>query len=464
MRTRPPRHFIALYMIWSVGNAALGCKKAWGEDIPGFTHLPGAVKISRENICDSSSAMSQHLDLNSASAFLADLFTGSGLHPTLGSVAPGSGMALGARLSWQETATSGSSVESRVSIGGAWAAGADIAWSPITFQKTEQALLAMGVYHYSIPSLPFYGIGENSQLANKKAYSLDTTTARVGALMPYRAGRVDLKLEGVGAALWTAQGNGRQSTGGPIEGVFSPDAVPGLNSAPGYWVYGARLRADLKIPSFSTGLSGSVLWYHDRSGTAFSFRQAQGRWNMTYGSAMSTEEKKTLLGSGKKLFFLTSDVILVNDVAATRNSVPFFLMPTIGGADLGQRVTLAAFEDYRFRAPTVAAWHMEASLTIQSWIAGFAMYDTGRVANSVGDLGAARTHQSIGGGLTLEPAITKSVRVYYAWTQSEGGRIAFQLNMSGLVSGLDEGIGPFSWFGRGLYAGERGVFDTPPAP
>jgi hypothetical protein len=117
--------------------------------------------------------------------------------------------------------------------------------------------------------------------------------------------------------------------------------------------------------------------------------------------------------------------------AGSTDRVPFYLLQTLGGADLNGDSSLRSYRDYRFRAPYTLAGQFEYAHTVYDPIGMFAFYDLGSVADRFGSLTRDVKH-SVGVGLTVRLGGLVFGQIYYAWG-GEGGRF----NLSGNSNPID---------------------------
>lgn len=113
-------------------------------------------------------------------------------------------------------------------------------------------------------------------------------------------------------------------------------------------------------------------------------------------------------------------------------AVPFYLQPTIGGHDINNQRLLAAFDDYRFRAPHLIA--IQASIEHSLWgpIGGFLMAEGGKAAQNREALKLGDLLNSYSAGLTLRAGRAPMMTAAYAWG---GGNNRFVLTMDSSLLG-----------------------------
>jgi hypothetical protein len=105
-------------------------------------------------------------------------------------------------------------------------------------------------------------------------------------------------------------------------------------------------------------------------------------------------------------------------------TIPFYLMPTLGGANLGNEETMRGFVDYRFRDRDYALLQVDYTRRIYGPIDFLTFYDTGKVAPSLSQFGTGRLRHTAGAGVVvaLRKDKTYLLRLYFAFGSGEGMR------------------------------------------
>ena len=130
---------------------------------------------------------------------VVDVFTGHGLHPTIGKIVPDGGAAFGLTLNneWHISETPHSrlttSVEGRVSVEGFWAAGAvshmQFDWYRIRdVGSYRMPQVTASVRHLDLPEMPFFGLGNDSSLDDRSLYEMTSTEVPLVADFPLGCG------------------------------------------------------------------------------------------------------------------------------------------------------------------------------------------------------------------------------------------------------------------------------------
>ena len=113
-------------------------------------------------------------------------------------------------------------------------------------------------------------------------------------------------------------------------------------------------------------------------------------------------------------------------------AVPYYLQPTIGGSDINNQRLLAAFDDYRFRAPHLIA--MQASIEHSIWgpVGGFLTAERGKAVQDRDALNFSDMRNSFSAGFTLRAGGAPVVTAGYAWG---GGHNRFVVTMDSSLLG-----------------------------
>src|SRR5207302_1047539 len=294
---------------------------------------------------------------------IADVFTGPGLHPTIGNIVPESGVALGLALNGELDRTEApylrftNSVEGRASENGFWAVG------PVSHMQFDwyraydvgslrMPQLTLAVKHFDLPRIPFFGLGNQTSRHDRALFELTETEVPILLDFPVAHG---LTLSAQLTALSAASDPSRA-----FVSRFSVSSAPGLRARTTYIVPG--LIATYRSPDVLYGLSVdarvSYEAYEALAGGPFSFDRFEARAAVHYGVedqpfALGTfPYLRSLLGSSR---FSAEANLVVSDPRA-HNRVPFYLQPTLGGGDIHDENWLRAYTNYRFTAPSTVAY------------------------------------------------------------------------------------------------------------
>jgi hypothetical protein len=324
------------------------------------------------------------------------LFTGEGVHPVIGTIVPGSGLAVGGSLNLARNSASvqySGSVEARRSVSGFSAVGGqvDIRGSGDTVQN-RHTFSNVSAKHYVLPKMPFFGTGNDTRLADQTSFGLRLTTAnaQISFLFP--------------------KGFSASGQGGWVEGASTGEALLAVRSAHGVvgGGLGWRYPVEERLHGYATNATVSLRQFHDTGGRGQSFRRLDVAWQQNWAPAAGE----------------FSVAIRFAGLSPGGNSVPFYLQPTIGGQDINGDAALRSYRDYRFRDLNALAMRAEYEHALfKSPIGFWAFVDAGQVATRSSDFGSKKVHQSSGIGVTVRAGNAPVFKIYYAWGESEGSRI-----------------------------------------
>jgi hypothetical protein len=333
-----------------------------------------------------------------AENFGRTLFTGEGFHPSVSSsLVPGSGFAAGLSFQADHALRSrpvrlSGGADARISTNQSWAFAGRFRMLGSDRDAGKyhiNALIEFNKRH--LAHLTDFGPGNSSQLAGEKAFALDST--------------------GFGGAIEFPIPRGGFVSGGLAAMTFQPSVGPPtdyvVSSGELRWIY----PVDARLSGYSAQVGASLRAFHETSGSPYSFRQTEVAWTNAYTPA--------LLG--------TFRVIGLATLSSTggRNSVPYYLQPTMGGSNLGGHAILRSFHDYRFRGPNALAVLFEHERPIFDPIGSFVFADLGQVSDTVSRFAWSRWHKSYGAGVSVRLGAVTIFKFFYAWGGGEGTRTTF---------------------------------------
>jgi hypothetical protein len=361
---------------------------------------------------------------------VVDVFTGPGLHPTIGKIVPESGGAFGLALNneWHISEAPHSrlttAVEGRVSVEGFWAAGAlshmQFDWyriSDVGSYRMPQVTVA--VRHFDLPKMPFFGLGPESRRDNRALYEMTETELPIVADFPVGAG---LTLSGQLNTLFAASDPTRAFTSN-----FSQATAPGIKASTAHMVPG--IAVSYRSPDVLYGFSGdgrvSYEAFQTLSGGSFTFDRVKARVAGHYGiedlpwAQASFPYLRSLLGSST--FTLEANLV-ISEPRSGNNAVPFYLQPTLGGGDINDENWLRSYRNYRFRAPNTVAYGVRYDRRLIDPVGFFVFGQWGKVGETVGDLDFDHMKYSVGGGLTFRLGGKALLEFSWAWGGDEGSQ------------------------------------------
>jgi hypothetical protein len=368
--------------------------------------------------------------------FGSELFTGDGLHPSVGGIVPGSGFAGGLvynleRASASEPLRFSGSVEARGSYNGFWTAGAKLdIWGSANSAQDQHIHATIDVEHYSLPQMAYYGQGNSSSVANESLFGLEQTTAGGHIAVPLPGG---FSLTGGLAGLWNSTSGVSGASEPSIDRTFKAAQTPALDTPTTYVVWGGGIDwiypVSPRINGFSSTLTSAYKWFHDTSGSSYSFSRLDAISINRYHPATKVD-----LGT----ISLTARLVDVDTSGGNR--MPFYLQPTLGGTDINNVDALRSYRDYRFRAPNLLVFQTEYTRTIWGPLALLGFYDTGRVAEQRSDIGFSNFHHSLGAGFIIQVGGAPVFKFYYAWGGGEGSHTTYTLNTNNFTFSAPAGV------------------------
>ena len=270
----------------------------------------------------------------------------------------------------------------------------------------------------------YFGVGPDSDKSAQTDYrlkSVDITgsaTVRATDWLSF-GGRVGY-IRGLDIA------HGLSSIHPPTHDLFDDTTAPGLSVQPRYAHADVFVEADTRdIPGYPA--SGGVYklgltTFHDLDGSGQSFRRVEG--DATHYVP---------------LFRKGSVVAVRGHVAlsqtASGNEVPFYLMPTLGGA-----YTLHGYSDYRFRDRNAASVGAEYRWPVIRVMDAALFADAGSVAPTASGLWRERLEHDYGFGLRFHTATRSVARIDVAKGR-EGTRVSLSLTTS--LGGSNRNVLPY---------------------
>jgi hypothetical protein len=359
-----------------------------------------------------------------------DVFVGPGLHPSIGVIEPEGGVAFGLALNdeWHITEAPHTrlttSIEGRGSTNGFWAVGGvthmQFDWYRVSDNGSfRMPNVTVAVRHFDLPTLPFFGLGNQSSRDDRSLFEL--TETEIPILVDFPVGH---------GVVFSTQVNALFASSDPSPTFttrFSEATAPGIRASTTHLVPG--LAVTYRSPDVLYGFSGegrlSYEAYQTMAGGSFSFDRVEARVAVHYGIedlpfAQGTfPYLRSLLGSSR----FSAVANLVISQPRSGNAVPFYLQPTLGGGDIHNENWLAGYMNYRFRAPNTVAYGLsyERRLIDPFGFSVFAQW--GKVGEDVGELTFTHLKHSIGVGLTMRLGGKSIIEFSLAWGGGEGTQV-----------------------------------------
>ncbi|MEQ1573239.1 MAG: hypothetical protein ABL993_03245 [Vicinamibacterales bacterium] len=386
------------------------------------------------------------------------LVTANPLHVTFGSIAPQNGLAVGPafvghytpsetlRLTW--------STDVVAAPGGAWRVGAYVNLVPTNvvapipvFEGDTSADPGVETYPVyslyaqaiSLDKLSFFGLGPTSTDAARTSWAMRQTIVGGGVLFPLRrTGRFGVALTGGVSGRLVRVGDGDDPDVPGISRLFSANEAPGLGDRRKYLQFTEGVRVN---PSAWTYVRPSYRFDFDQyvggSRRSFSrwtldlthefpfyrtFKSTPRTGNTPNDCSLSLSDHACPSSSRNRYGALSFRILAIGSRARERGAVPFYLQPTLGGADINNAKLLTSFNDYRFRAPNLLAMQLTLEHTLFAVrlprditipLGAFVMAEQGKVGerwNSVGHFKRSYT-----AGLTIRAGGFPEVFLLFAW-------------------------------------------------
>jgi len=305
----------------------------------------------------------------------------NGLRVQFGSMATGSGMAVGPQFVREDLASGRIRVDASAAI------------STRAWQKYQAGIgaprLAGGrlalraeVVRRDYRSLEFYGMGPDSTKGGRTSYRLeDTAVEGMAAFEPVRHVRAGASL----GYLWTDVGPGKRDDWASAETVFTEAQAPGLTHPADFLrnsVFGQLDFRDNPLgPKAGVNYVVQHTWYRDRTLGAFNF----GRWDFDAQHYIPFFNRTRRLALRARM--------TITDEAEGQH-VPFYLRPNLGGSD-----DLRGFRPYRFTDRNAVVYNAEYRWEVFSGLDGAVFFDAGKVMPHRGWLAFGDLETSAGFGL-----------------------------------------------------------------
>jgi hypothetical protein len=258
------------------------------------------------------------------------------------------------------------------------------------------ALTAIGGWREAT-AVGFYGIGNaNTSKADRANYSFD---------QPYGGATLDLwptrKLlllrAGVELSTWN-QGPG-EGTQPSVEEVYTPETLPGLGESPTYLHSEGTFAIDSR-PAAGYARRGGFygITFHD-------FRDQDDRFGFRRTDYEAIQHVPILRDTW--VLSLHGRLELAN--AASGQSIPFFMLPALGGGS-----SLRGFASWRFRDRNSLLMQADWRVLANRFLDVALFYDAGRVSSRRSDLTSSPLKSDYGLGFRLHGPISTPLRIDFA--------------------------------------------------
>jgi hypothetical protein len=258
------------------------------------------------------------------------------------------------------------------------------------------------------PLLPVYALGT---AASRDRADYSETKTEVSAQASYRPVRI---LRFGGGTSFERFDTGPSSGRNPsVEVRFTPAQMPGIAADPSYLHSHVSAAIDtLEGPGFSR--SGSYL-----GATLHDYRQQNdGPYSFRRTDMMARQLIPVLRGN----WVFDLSLRASTTTAADGDTVPFFLMPTLGGGS-----ALRGYGNYRFRDRNALLFTAEYRWYAQEFVEMALFYDAGKVERRRADLDFDGLKSNVGIGLRLHTPGTTLARLEVA-RGNEGFRLVISFS------------------------------------
>ena len=209
-----------------------------------------------------------------------------------------------------------------------------------------------------------------------------------------------------------------------------------------------RLKPSLFGGHLRLNYAGRAQQFFGDSGTSFNRWTADLRHEIPLYRSVGSTGPKTSNGPNECFIGPTSDtcpritysrnlngsinvrVLAISSSPFDRDgAVPFYLQPTIGGADVNSQRILPSFDDYRFRAPHAIALQASVEHSIWGPIGGFLTMERGKAVQRRSDLDFNDLLSSYSVGLSIRAGGAPMITASYGWNSS-GHRVIVNMDAS----------------------------------
>jgi len=257
----------------------------------------------------------------------------------------------------------------------------------------------------------YFGVGADSLESNRSEFRLKSTD-----MVAYTSVRAKNWLT-IDGGLGRLQQPTLSAPAGPFDRGF-PDARtvfpqdPGVAQPVGFVHGDVSVAADTRNhpgrPTSGGLYRAAFAAYSDRDLSQFSFRRYEA------------EAAQFLPVAGPRWVIAAHGWGVFSDTPAG-NSVPFYMLPSLGGND-----TLRGYDDYRFHDRNLLVVNAESRWALLRNVDAAVFFDAGNVAARAGDLNLAKT--SYGAGVRVHARQTTIGRLDFGRSRHEGWHVFLKLD------------------------------------
>jgi surface antigen Omp85-like protein len=269
------------------------------------------------------------------------------------------------------------------------------------------------VIYQDLLQVNYFGLGNDSLKSNRSGYRLDETD-----VLGYATVRTTPWLSVSGRFGWIHQAELSTLTGWSVTypntlAVFSDATAPGLAQQPAFLHGDVSVAADTRDSAGHPTRGGlyrvTAASYADRNYGAYSFRRYEAE----------AAQFVPLVADTWVLAFHAWEVF---SDTSSGNTVPFYLMPSLGGKN-----TLRGYDDFRFHDRDMQVFSAESRWELFTHLDVAVFADAGKVAPDASDLDFKQLRTSYGVGLRLHNRSSTVTRLDIGHS-GEGWRFIFKVN------------------------------------
>jgi hypothetical protein len=251
----------------------------------------------------------------------------------------------------------------------------------------DRLLIGAQAIYQDMLQVNYFGLGNDSLQSNRSGYRLDETD-----VLGYAVVRPKPWLSINGRVGWIHQAELSTMTGWSVpypntQQIFSDATAPGLSQQPAFIHGDVSVAVDTRNntghPTRGGLYRATVAAYSDRDYGQYSFR----RYDVEASQFLPIVEDNWVIAlRGWAVFSDTS----------AGNTVPFYLLPSLGGKN-----TLRGYYDYRFHDRDMEVFNVESRWGLFTHLDTALFFDAGKVAPQASDLGFTALKTSYGVGFRV---------------------------------------------------------------
>ena len=384
-------------------------------------------------------------------------FTGHPLHIAVGTIAPGNGFGAGPAFVTHYTPNENwrlsFNADAIVSTNGSWRAGVygkavSTKIAPGTTDLKPSPILNFYAQAISLKKVAYYGLGPDTKRDDLTYFGMRETIVGANVIYPVFGKPLNLSLNAEVNGRFVDIRESRGQSAPSIEQVHNEFSAPGLIHQPAFVQFGEGVRLKPSIGDFLK-LNYSVNYQQFVAGSDSAFQ----RLTVDLAHQIPLARKSVELSrdhngpddcstdpnskdhdcpkvTRDRVGSINLRFLLVESFTSSRNVVPFYFQPTLGGSDINGKSSLASFQDYRFRAPNLLLFQGSIEHSIYGPFGATFLAETGKVAFTRSDIEFKHLRHSYAAGLTLRAGGFPMVYLMYAWGSGEGTHTIASMNTS----------------------------------